>query len=254
MCGETGDVIALESELFGGGFGAAMDRLKALCGGIEPANGEPERQALAQSRMITREIERRAAEERARVIWARLSRSNEVGLAYLARRGLGSVAHYCRFGKRAVCVALWDHTGRVVNVVGRYFDHAPGYPKVRGLKGCGPWGSFGDVRRIGEGPIVLCEGLTDWLSALVLWPGRVVVGAHGAHQMPFVARMIGIANRMYAHRAGVLLVPDNDPAGAKAAKRTETTLATYGIPVTRMTVATDLNDALTQGECTNEPG
>ncbi len=199
--------------------------------------------------------ERAAAQARAQVnaarLWARLAATSEPGMAYLRRRGVSGVAGDVRFGQRSICLPLRDAAGQLTNVVGRLFVEDPDAPKIRGLAGCTTAGTFGDTRKATSttGPIVIVEGLVDWLSARVRWPDRLILGAHGAGRLPYVAELAA----PLAIGRGALLVPHNDDAGLRYADRAIVALAKGGLPMEDMEVYVidarhnDLNDELTAG-------
>ncbi len=113
-------------------------------------------------------------------------------------------------------------------MVGRRFDG--GEPKVRGLAGCGTLGAFGNARLLHRtiGPVVVVESFADWLSARVLWPERLVLGAHGAGRLPEVATIAG--ELAGPAQRGLLFVPHDDDVGRRQVRRATKAAAAAGVP------------------------
>lgn len=232
--GCKGDLLAMVAGFLGVDIVARFDQVLAAAAelaGVSPLESDEERRqwrAELEHKRAERERSQAAARATAQArahrtaldIWARLYRSSELGLAYLARRGVALMATTgdVRFGKRSVCVALRDSDGVMTNVVARLFVEGQ-VPKVRGLAGCSTMGCFGHLGNVAitTGPIVLVEGVFDFLSARVYWPGRLVAGAHGAGRLPDVAAMI--APLAALHQRGLLFVPHKDETGARYVDR-----------------------------------
>lgn len=218
-------------------FGAVL-AVAAELAGVNPVEASDERRrhlAELRARREAEEAARSAEREEARAraaaaapgIWARLNRTSKAGLAYLRRRGVEAARGDVRFGRRSVCIPLRDAAGAIVNVVGRLFVEDPRAPKIRGLAGCSTAGTFGDLGKADTttGPVVIVEGLMDWLSARVLWPDRLNLGAHGAGRLPHVAELAA----PLARKRGVLLVPHADDAGQRYCDRAIAALVKGGV-------------------------
>lgn len=185
-----------------------------------------EREAAAARRRAEQQAIHRRAEAGAAHIWERLSTTSERGLAYLCQRRLDAAAGEVRFGRRHVCLPLRAADGAVRNIAGRRIDG--GQPKVRCLKDCRKVGyAFGDLRKLAttSGPIVVVEGLADFLAARLRWPDRLVFGADGCDCLPHVARMLALV----AVDRGLVLVPHRDAAGIGAVERATVAATAAGI-------------------------
>lgn len=245
-CDEKGDVFALYQRHHDVDFAAAVRELASLGGVAEdddPAVAA-EREARARKAAAEREAKRAradrarqrkraAAEKRADRYWEWLDRHCEPGLAYLRRRGVSAAAADVRYLRAHdddpespprwthACVALRDAQGKIANVVRRRLG--AGEPKVSGLKGAGPKGAFGDLRVLAdtEGPIVITEGVFDWLTARAVAPDRLVLGAHGAHQIATIVELVLAADGDAARVRGLVFVPhrDENRAGQRAVNK-----------------------------------
>ena len=188
-------------------------------------------------------------------VWAALACDSEPGRAYLQSRGL---THWraggdVRFDDRQarLCVALRQLDGSLTNVVSRFYGCHQG-AKVRGLTSCGTTGTFGDFRKLIEtnGPVMVVEGITDWISARQLWPDRLVLGAHGAGRLPWLCQ--AIAPELAKRQRPVIIVPDRDQAGETAARKAIEEAVKAGLPRSAISVAIlpdegdDLNDLVTK--------
>lgn len=200
--------------------------------------GEEERQAK-----LLRERAERGAPE----VWAKLKTRSNKGQEYLASRGImpQHTGRECRYGSNSVCLPLF-RDGKLVSVVGRRFDG--GLPKVRGLVGCGTVGTFGRpvLRKAHAGPVVVVEGFMDYLSAKQLSPTRLVLGAHGALRLEYVAQVAAKLIVGTAH--GLVLVPHQDQAGLKAMERAKEAALAAGVRLNAISTfvvhGNDLNDHL----------
>lgn len=177
-----------------------------------------------------RVLERRAAEERAMEeararrqesamcvagqVWRDLRRLHAEGHRYLAiERGLDAddliARDLVRFGDAGdVYVALWSSTGTIRNLVRRRLR---GDPKVLGWPACPTSGTLvGCVGGIGRGAtVVITEGVIDTLTACLAWPDALVLGAHGAAELPTIAKVI--APRVAQLGGELLICAHNDP-------------------------------------------
>lgn len=199
--------------------------LAADIAGVLALPGRDEELAQRRAAAAARGAAERAAAEAARAraeggagaIWDRLARQSDAGAAYLRERRLERAAGEVRYGRHSICLPLFDGSGTIRNVVGRRFDG--GEPKVRGLASCSTLGTFGDPGRLRStiGDLVVVEGVADYLSARVLWPERLTLGAHGAGRIPDVGELAG---RLAAPaKRGVLFVPHNDDVGGRQVDR-----------------------------------
>lgn len=179
------------------------------------ANAAAER---AKTDRTHRRERRDAAHAAATSAWERLDTRSDAGEAYLKARGLASAV---RFGDVLfapggdVAVALYAGDGRIVNVVVR---RLPGRePKVRGLADCPTAGTLvGALPELESGrDVVVVEGVFDALTARLAWPSAVVLGAHGAGNLPKVAA--AAATPVRARGGRLLLVPHADDAGERFA-------------------------------------
>lgn len=210
------------------------------------------RRSIREEKECAAKLVRERAERGASSVWDGLARQSEPGQAYLATRGIVRlpVTQECRFGTSSVCLPLW-RGGEVVSVVGRRFDG--GSPKVRGLAGCGTLGTFGrPVRsRMHTGPVVVVEGFMDYLSARALSPSRLVLGAHGALRLEYLAQIA--AEIIDGTALGLVLVPHQDCAGLDAVKRAAAAAIRAGVNPSAIAIfevqagCNDLNDHLLSG-------
>ena len=232
-CG--GDLLALVARL--AGLDARRDFTHVLdiasdIGSVEPrATTDPaataQRRAEFAERIARREAQelegararRAAAIAMASTLWAGLARRSLEGERYLAERGLArfgapDIVRFTRGGD--VALALRTADGLVVNVVTRYLPGRDTTTKVRGLAGCPTLGSFGhSLADISGGrDVVLVEGVFDTLTALALWPDAVVLGAHGASNVPKLGAHA--VRRIALCRGRLALVPHADAAGSTA--------------------------------------
>ena len=218
-CGEGGDIFELVMLIDRMSFSDAAQAL-ADGAGINPASDEDverrlreadERRQALQAEVDAAGKARARAETRAAGIWGDIDRDSAAGCAYLERRGVAAAAHLVRFTPKSVCLPLRRPDGSVMNVVGRRFDG--GQPKVRGLTGCGTDGIFGDVTDLAStsGQVILVEGVFDYLSASVMSPGQLVIGAHGAGRLPWIAREIAA----HVRQRGLIVVPHADDVGRR---------------------------------------
>jgi DNA primase len=70
------------------------------------------------------------------------------------------------------------------------------------------------VQEIAKGVnTIVTEGVIDTLTAIVKWPGRTVLGAHGAGQLTAIVE--AAAPRVKATGGKLVLVPDGDDVGKR---------------------------------------
>lgn len=255
-CGEGGDVFTLAMRVERCDFASAVERLASLAGlspmdPMDESSRERQRAARAaqeRAQQAHDDQQRLEAEERAPAIWASLDMDSETGCGYLASRGIHGLAGEVRYGKRCVCLPLRQTDGRIINVIGRRFNG--GMPKVRGLRHAGTLGMFGDARVLEHttGPVMLVEGVFDWMSARVLWPDRLVLGAHGAKRLADIARRIAPA--LVERRRALFFVPHQDRTGRRETIRAMHAAMDAGTPADSLFVfdvgdcCNDLNDYL----------
>lgn len=145
-------------------------------------------------------------------------RRNRAGMTYLRQRGLDASylveGDYVRFdGYGNPSVQLWGFDGELVNVVRRRRDE--GEPKCCGLEGCPTTGSLsGRLQEITAGTnTIITEGVIDTLTAITKWPGRLVLGAHGAGQLSSL--VAAAAPRVKETGGKLVLIPDSDDIGKR---------------------------------------
>ncbi len=192
----------------------------------------------------------REAKLKASRTWQRLAggRNNFTMLAYLRSRGLDGarlVDHdYVRSDYLGnVHVPLWSlDDSEIVNVVHRVIDETNTGPKVLGLAGCPTAGTLcGRVLDITDGAsVIVTEGVIDTLTAIVRWPGRVVLGAHGAGRLAGIVETV--APTIRAKGGKLVLVPDTDDVGAKAAVRAGEAALAAGLEMDRTLIVLDLGE------------
>lgn len=269
-CGVHGDLIGLVALVEGLDVRQDFERaleVAAAIAEVSPRGGELTAEERARRRWwierrrreVARRCEReeRARWERAAAVagarWDRLRAGSWAGEDYLRERGLEELegrSDLVRFdGRGNVCVPGYDTTGRIVNVVTRRRPPLGSGPKVRGMKGCPArcvLGNPGELART-EGRILVTEGVVDYLSALVIWPGRAVFGAHGASNLPSIAEMV--ARAIADTERELCFVPHHDPAGLSAGAKAVAAAISAGVPRHRVysydtSRAGDLNDWL----------
>ena len=278
-CNARGDLIGLVALAEGlnvrRDFGLILERAAEIAG-VEPeavglSAEERERRLWSRARERREAERKRSAEERARLeraarkasgIWEGLGRFHREGESYMRARGLGGLVgreDLIRFDRLGTLrVPLYDKRGRIVNVPGRSLpgrEPRPGQ-KIVNVFGCptlGTFGRLGDVPKR-SGDVLILEGIADYLSALVLWPHRASLGAHGAARLPHVAEWAA-AQILDTDRA-LRFVPHADAAGMDARKKAARAAMDIGLPRSRVRALDisgrggDLNDWL----CAEEEG
>lgn len=235
--------------------GVGPSRLSADERRIAASQSRARRAAEAQFAAAQRAARDRAAVPRATGYWATLSADHCRGLEYLAERGLSAAAEICRFDLRhggSPAIPLRTSSGQIRNVVRRRLPEL-GEPKTPGLKDCPTSGTLlGAVAAIRKNtPVIVTEGLADTITAALAWPGAVVLGAHGAGNLPTVVRVAAPA--VVRHGTRMLLVPHNDRAGRGASVDAGRAALEAGLSVSGGTLAVirhgekDLNDAWRAG-------
>lgn len=227
--------------------GAALANLDSMSGAEirDIAKKARERAQEAEARKVA---ERRAATLLAPDYWRGCEVRDEAGLEYLESRGVRAARQDVRFRPGRVCLPLYDEHGAIINVVSRRYAGEGG--RLRSLKDCSTLGMFGKLADAGHtlGPVVLVEGVFDYLSARVLSPSSLVVGVHGCGNLEAVAEMIAPV----ARERGLVLVPhwsDQSHVGAKHAAKAIAKARALGVAkIQRMELTSgDLNDYLMAG-------
>ncbi len=182
-----------------------------------------ERRRTSAERRERNEVARAAARARMPGVWASLATRHAGGEAYLRDdRGInpatlrdhGDVVRYSSRGEPAV--ALRDlESGDVVGV--QYRRVLPGDPKTPAetgsqFAGSCLYGRIADLDPDGVDVAVVVEGLADTLAARLAFPGCAIFGAPGAGQLETVTA--AVAARVAECRGWLLIVPDDDDAGA----------------------------------------
>lgn len=230
--GCSGDLLALVAGL--AGLDVKRDFQKVLelgadIAGVRPgadpaavARAAERRRELEAKLAAAKQAERERAVQRSCAVWNDISERNFRGETYLRdQRGLdveSLVARgLVRFGQVGdPFVALFSSKGRVINCVRRVIDPRPDGPKVVGLPGCPTAGTLvGKLTELTEGRrVVVTEGLIDTLTACLVWPNALVLGAHGVSRY---AMIVGVVAPLVVARSGeLLLVAHNDQVGRDA--------------------------------------
>lgn len=267
-CASSGDlfdfVAAVERLSTTADFGAVLTKAAEIAG-VGPSELTPEqrRKRSAEYRAKREAIERAEREERARLeaaavpiataYWDGLLTKNTRGFEYLCERRVQDVilTKSVRFdGKHSgsPALALYSRTGEIRNVVARRLPEL-GDPKTPGLYQCPSAGTLVNAvcEISGDRDVVLTEGVMDSITARLAWPAAVVLGAHGAGNLPKIAR---IAAPVAAQaRARMLVVPHRDSRGFDASLDAIGAALDAGLSVLRGTLGIvkhgekDLNDA-----------
>lgn len=266
----SGDLLGLVAGLLGCDVRRDFERVLQVAADIAGITGERDDAAIARALSERRQREREASDARLRErieamraagrVWRGLRDTSELGAGYLRHsRGLDArklesrgLVRYWHDGSPAV--ALWSSDGSIRNVVRRCIV---GDIKVKGLPGCPTSGTLVmPVSSYHPDPlIVLTEGVADTLTACLAWPDALVIGAHGAAEMPNVA--LGAARRCRRYgRVDLLIVAHNDPrtsngspgVGRARADEAAATARAEGAAVRVLELEhKDLNDAWRQG-------
>ena len=224
--------------------------------GVEARPLTSEERAARRVDRARREQERRRAEAteeeqahaarrlNASVEWRRYTTHHEEGLDYLRSRGLEPrpliEAGHVRFSCDGdVCVPLWDFGGELCTVVRRV--RAPKNPadKVFVARGGTQKGTLlGRIQEIDSHDVVLVEGVMDALTAVQLWPDRLIIGASGAGQLRRVVEHA--APRIREHGSRLWLVPDGDDIGQTCALHAGQAALEAGLVMDRDLLVIDL--------------
>lgn len=272
-CGTSGDLFD---------FIAAVDRLSmpadfrqvltkaAEIAGVGPStvsDDERKQRAITWARKRdaddAAELKQRAVRDAAAVPiatehWGELLTKSTRGFEYLCERRVQDVIlrkDVVRFdpkhdGSPSVC--LFTSNGKIRNVVSRRLPEL-GEPKTPGLYACPSAGTLiNSVSDITAGvDVVLTEGVMDSITARLAWGDAVVLGAHGAGNLPKVASVAAPA--VAKARGRLLVVPHQDAAGYRRALEVCKLANDAGLRVSSGTLAIvkhgqkDLNDAWQRG-------
>jgi DNA primase len=230
-CAIQGDAISLVAEFERldprKAFPTVLARAAEIAGvvaqDIPDAERERRRQAWRAERV---RAEAAAAAQRARRdaeaiptatrYWASCAHENARGAEYLAERGLADAARIVRYDHGSPAIPLHTSRGDVRNVVRRRLPEL-GEPKTPGLRDCPTAGTLlGHLDEIRPGStVVATEGVADTITAALAWTDGVILGAHGACNLPAVARAAAV--RAASVRARLVLAPHDDATGRSAA-------------------------------------
>ena len=230
-CAIQGDAIALVAEFeridIRAAFPAVVARAAEIAGVTAQAIPDAERARRREAWRLERQrAEQAAAAQRARRdaeaiptatrYWAACEHEHARGAQYLAERGLGDAARLVRYDRGSPAIPLHTSSGDVRNVVRRRLPEL-GEPKTPGLRDCPTAGTLlGQLAQIRPGvPVVVTEGVADTITAALAWPDGTILGAHGACNLPAVARAAAL--RAAAVRAPLVLAPHDDATGRSAA-------------------------------------
>lgn len=238
-CGTGGDMIDLIAAARGldvrRQFGEVLAAAAELTG-VRPISSDPfdaeqrrrdvAERAEAERRRIELEEKRDAEREAAAIAeaaatWPTLPEESARGFEYLRSRGLDPerLRRRVRFEADGAAVALHDRYGGVRNIVRRRYPELltdEDDPRVLGKAAAPGDGTLvGHVAELDEGHdvAILTEGVIDTLTAALVWPTCVVLGAHGAGQMRNVVH--AAAPRIRELRGWLMIVPHLDEAGIR---------------------------------------
>lgn len=246
---DFGQVLAKAAEIAGVGPSAlSVEQRQA-----RRAEWDARRKAAEEKERAARLARDTAAVPLATAYWNELANKDRRGFDYLAARRVSDVilTDSVRFDQRQAgspAIALYGRDGAIRNVVSRRLPEL-GEPKTPGLKDCPTAGTFINalcqVERHRD--VVLTEGVMDSITARIAWPTAIVLGAHGADNLPKIARaaaraVVDVATRM-------LVVPHADRRGYEMARAACVFAVEAGLSLKRGTFvilktgAKDLNDA-----------
>ncbi len=268
-CGTAGDlfdfIAAAERLAIPSDFGAVLAKAADIAGvGPSNLNADERRRRrdewnLRRAQLEEKERHQRRERDKAAVpiatsYWESLLPQHARGIAYLTERGLEQaieIENAVRFDPKhagSPALALFSRDGEIRNVVSRRVPEL-GEPKTPGLYQCPTAGTLiNSITQIApEQDVVLTEGVMDSITARLAWGTAIVLGAHGAANMPKVAR---IAAPMIAKaQARMLVVPHRDRRGFDCAADACRFAVEAGLSVRRGTLQIvnhgqkDLNDA-----------
>ncbi len=268
-CFENGDVIRLVWMVEKIEPGAAIARVAELVGldGVDLSVVAPVAKAEREAKAATKSLDRARATANAPKYWSNCERTSETGRAYLGSRGVDAVHGEVKYRERtdpetgevtygAICLPLYNAAGTVINIVRRvYRGLRTKAPKTPSLKDCTTLGTFGDLTQanLTTGPVIVVEGVFDYLSARVLVPSALVLGVHGAGRWPHIVKMAALI----ALSRGLILVPhltDMNKIGAKKVAEAIDVARAAGVTnIRRFELPSgDLNDFLMAGGTVGE--
>jgi hypothetical protein len=275
-CGTAGDLLdfiaAAERLDTRDDFPAVVAKAAEIAGiGPSTLSAEEKRAKRAEWMQRRREAEAREREERrardaaavptATAHWDSLLPGHPRGHAYLVERHVDEICEIPEFGAiirfdpkhgGSPATPLYARDGQIRNVVARRVPEL-GEPKTPGLKDCPTAGTLiNAICQIEPGrDVVLTEGVMDSLTARLAWHTAIVLGAHGAGNLPKIAKLAAPA--VAAAKTRLLVVPHRDRRGHETAMAACAIAVQAGLSVRRGTLvivkhgAKDLNDAWRSG-------
>ena len=140
-----------------------------------------------------------------------------------------------------LCVGLYSYQGDLVNVARRVIAPAEGEARMLVESDCPIVGSMvGRVQEITSADTIVTEGIVDTLTAVQLWPKGLALGAHCAGQLP--ALVAAAAVRVKACGGRLLIVPDGDDVGQRAAARAVDVAVDAGLVADQTLIIVDLGE------------
>jgi hypothetical protein len=271
-CGTSGDlfdfVAAAERLSMPSGFGAVLAKAAEIAGvGPSTLSADDRRRRREEWLLRSAQLEREEREQRrardlaavpiATAYWASLPTEHQRGMAYLEERGIepAKLDATVRFDPKhagSPAIALFSREGEIRNVVARRVPEL-GDPKTPGLYQCPSAGTFiNAVADIAPGrDVVLTEGVMDSITARLAWDDATILGAHGAANLPKVARIA--APVIAKANARLIVVAHRDSRGFDCAVDACRHAVDAGLSVKRGTLhilkhgEKDLNDAWRRG-------
>lgn len=269
-CGTSGDlfdfIAAVERLTIPADFPAVLAKAADIAGvGESPITAEERRQRREEWQRRRREAEAREREERkardaaavptATAHWDSLLPMHQRGYAYLGERGVDEIIEIWQDAIRfdpnhagSPAIPLFARDGQIRNVVARRVPEL-GEPKTPGLRDCPTAGTLiNAVCQVEAGrDVVLTEGVMDSLTARLAWHTAIVLGAHGAGNLPKIAKLAAPAVAEAGTR--LLVVPHRDRRGHETALAACALAVQAGLSIRRGTLAIvrhgakDLNEA-----------
>lgn len=274
-CGYGGDLLTFVAEMeqlsLDSDFPAVLTKAAEICGVTPSTMSDEERTARREQwRREREEMEQKEREEKrareaaaipiATARWSALLAKHPRGAEYLCERRVAAVAAHgvVRFDPDhagSPSLALYTRGGEIRNVVTRRVPELAVLDgkKAVGLYECPAAGTLiNSVSQIEQGrDVVFVEGVMDALTARIAWPDAIILGAHGAGNLPKIARVampvIAIA------KARLLIVPHQDERGFAVALEAATLAVEAGLSIRRGSLVVvktdekDLNDAWRHG-------
>lgn len=273
-CGTAGDlfdfIAAAERLSTADDFPRVLAKAAEIAGvGPSTLTADEKRARRAEWQQRRREAEDREREERrardaaavptATAHWASLLTGHPRGYAYLVERGVDEIVEIwsdtIRFDPHhagSPALALYSRDGEIRNVVARRVPEL-GEPKTPGLPACPTAGTLiNAVCQIEPTrDVVLTEGLMDSLTARLAWQSAIILGAHGAGNLPKIAKLA--APVIAAAKTRMLVVPHRDRRGYETALQACSLAVEAGLDPRRGSLvvvhhgAKDLNEAWRSG-------